>query len=98
MIIMGKKRKIVGLCIVIVSGVVLTAIIFLFSQNYYDPGNSNTPEFSLPIAPTNIYKVTGIQRFNRTLNHTGFDFKLENDTKIVAPIGGKITEINYHEM
>ncbi len=28
------------------------------------------------------------------MNHPGFDFKLENDTEIVAPIGGKITDIH----
>ncbi len=94
---MGRKKKIMLLAISIAGIVFLTVFLSYFMQNYYDPGNSDTPVFSLPIKPANYDNVTGIQRFHPP-NHIGLDFKLPNATEIVAPIGGKITGIEHHMM
>lgn len=90
-----KKRKmllILFFAVILIVGGFLAgfAIVFQFAE---------TPIFNLPIA--NIADVTGIQVFhdNRSTQlHTGFDFKLENDTEIFAPISGTITSVKKHRM
>lgn len=60
---------------------------------------AETPEFSIPVH--NIEDVTGVQVFhdNRSTQlHIGFDFKLDVDSEIFAPISGKITSIKKHMM
>lgn len=94
---MGRKKKFVLLTIGIVGIVFFATFLTIFFQNYYDPGNSEAPVFSLPIKSTNYDNVTGVQRFHPP-DHNGLDFKLLNTTEIIAPIGGKITSIEHHMM
>ncbi len=95
--VMERKKKIVLITISTVGIVILAIYIPYFLQNYYDPGNSDNPVFSLPIKPANYINVTHVQRFNLP-GHSGFDFKLENATEIIAPISGKITKIDKGRM
>ncbi len=94
---MGRKKKIALLCLVIVSVVVLAIFIPTYLQSYYDPGNTDTPVFSLPIKQANYANVSGVQRFHSP-DHVGLDFQLRNATEIIAPIGGKIVGIEHHMM
>ncbi|TET81910.1 MAG: hypothetical protein E3J43_00050 [Candidatus Heimdallarchaeota archaeon] len=60
---------------------------------------AETPEFSLPVH--DLDEVIGVQVFhdNRSTQlHIGFDFKLDNDTEIFAPISGKVTNVKKHQM
>ena len=57
------------------------------------------PVFELPV--NDIDEVTGIQVFHdprSTQLHNGYDFKLENDTDIYAPIAGKVSNVKKHRM
>ena len=92
---MGRKKKIVIFTFFMFIFVAIYILYFL--SNYYDPGNSDTPMFSLPIRPANYANVTGVQRYHPP-EHIGFDFRLPNATEIVAPKGGKITDIKLHKM
>lgn len=59
-----------------------------------------TPVFELPV--NNIDIVSGIQVFHdpqsTTQLHTGFDFKLLNQTQIFAPISGEVTDKTKFQM
>jgi hypothetical protein len=93
-VFMGIKTiilKLVGL-VVILSGATIAGFAIAFSL-------SETPVFSLPVHDLEV--VTGVQVFhdNRSTQlHIGFDFKLENNTEIFAPIGGVITQVHKHQM
>ena len=57
------------------------------------------PVLGLPLA--NVDGVTGIQTWmdpNAGATHTGFDFKLPNETEIIAPIDGTISQIYKFQM
>ena len=91
---MGIKAnipKLIGL-VIILSGATVAGFAIAFSL-------SEVPVFSLPIHDLDV--VTGVQVFhdNRSTQlHIGFDFKLENNTEVFAPIGGKITQVYKHQM
>ncbi len=60
---------------------------------------AETPEFSIPVH--NIEDVTGVQVFHDNMStqlHIGFDFKLDVDSEIFAPVSGKITNVKKHQM
>lgn len=90
-----KKGKII-LFFIIFAGITTGCIFAGFSIVF---SLAETPVFSLPVH--NLEDVTGVQVFhdNRsTQSHIGFDFKLETNTVIFAPISGKITNVNKHMM
>ncbi len=90
-----KKSKII-LFLIIFTGITTGCIFAGFSIFY---SLAETPVFSLPVH--NLEDVTGVQVFhdNRSTQlHVGFDFELEIDTEIFAPISGKITEIKKFRM
>ncbi|MHA1300629.1 MAG: M23 family metallopeptidase [Candidatus Helarchaeota archaeon] len=70
-----------------------------FIQISYEYINAKVPIMELPVH--DIENVTGIQTFHETHNgkvHLGFDFKLENDTEIFAPIGGNVFGVEKKQM
>lgn len=93
-IFMNLKKiipKIVGL-IIILSGATVAGFAIAFEL-------AETPVFSLPLLDLEV--VSGVQVFhdNRSTQlHIGFDFRLENNTKIYAPIAGIITQVKKHQM
>jgi len=90
-----RKKKIllvIGLISVIIIGGGFATYFVLYTL-------AEDAVFDLPVA--DLDDVTGIQVYhdNRSTQlHIGFDFKLENDTEIFAPIGGTITQVNKHQM
>lgn len=92
---MEKKNKIIlaiGLICVIIMGIGFTSyfLLYIFAEDAV---------FDLPVADLN--DVSGIQVYhdNRSTQlHVGFDFKLENDTEIFAPIEGTITAVEKKQM
>ena len=91
---MGIKSsiaKLVGL-IILLSGATVAGFAIAF-------GLAETPVFYLPVQDLSV--VSGVQVFhdNRSTQfHIGFDFRLENNTEIFAPISGKITQVKKHQM
>jgi len=91
-----KTLKKIGIILI-----VLFSIIGIYFGSYWIALNTaETPIFELPVH--NLNDVTGVQVFhdNRSTDriHHGFDFKLENDIEIFAPIGGKITGVEKKQM
>ena len=92
---MKKKNKIItviGLSCAIIVGSSVGTYFILYAL-------ADEPVFELPVH--GLDDATGIQVFhdNRSTQlHVGFDFKLENDTEIFAPIPGVISLISKHQM
>ncbi|MBD3194126.1 MAG: hypothetical protein GF317_03665, partial [Candidatus Lokiarchaeota archaeon] len=92
---MKKKLKTifgVVIAILIITGIGVGTYLIAFSS-------SEDPSFELPVH--NLDEVTGIQVYhdNRSTQlHVGFDFKLENDTEIFAPISGTVSNVKKDQM
>lgn len=92
---MKKSLKII--LIISIIGAVGSLGYFLGFPVYLD--TIEDPVFELPIS--DVEEATGIQVFHdpsSTQLHNGYDFKLENDTEIIAPIAGEISRISKHRM
>ncbi|MGQ4872444.1 MAG: M23 family metallopeptidase [Promethearchaeia archaeon] len=81
----------------LIIGIFISSIFTIYCIDYF---LAKTPIFDLPLDDA-LNKTSGIQTFHEEHEgtvHSGFDFKLENKTEILAPIDGMIKEINKHKM
>jgi len=91
-----RNLKKIGIVLIILFSI----IGILFGGLWIALITAETPIFELPVH--NLNEVTGVQVFhdNRSTDriHHGFDFALENNTEIFAPISGKITGVEKKQM
>lgn len=96
---MSKKKTL--LLIILIIGIIGAFGGIFWGITLFSYNSAEEPIFELPIVSEKVLEVTGIQTFHEEHNgvvHGGFDFKLENDTVIISPIEGKVTDIHKNQM